>query len=328
MITTKFDPKEHGFHFDNGNFGGCSSVLCGGMAYAALDYFHCKLKIPDLRRSPATTDPVYDFIFRRQCTAHFYTWNLFRIAWSEPHPNLGTLTNGLSQRNFSELEYYLLSQGPLVMCLYDAFPTGHHVLAIGCDTSSERIELYDNNYHDKRSSITQSNGVWEHSGGGTWRGWFLDWGHYDDGAKLPPFAFHRCTKCHGLCATSRDFPGYCTAGGWHSRDETLEYALPCFVSEGERGWSLCVTCNALFYCSGGKPTGWCVRGNPHVPMPSASGEPIDFGVVALGASGQRCWHKCNSCFSLFRAGNGNGNCTVSGTHEKSTKEYVVAYRAV
>jgi len=147
--------------------------------------------------------------------------------------------------------------------MYGDVSVGHHVLAIGCDRARKSIELHDNNYielhdnnyHDKRSSITLKNGVWQHSGGGKWKGWFLDWGHYTDGARTPPLSCRYCKKCHGLYGASFGKMGQCNTGGNHSGNMVFEYFLPCFIKECERGWRLCTKCNTLFYCPSGQPTG-------------------------------------------------------------------------
>ena len=72
---TKFDPAKHGFKFSNTfktelvvkdvRFGG----LCGGMAYAALDYFNKKMKIPDQKHRPAVKTPLFNHIYDRQKTS-------------------------------------------------------------------------------------------------------------------------------------------------------------------------------------------------------------------------------------------------------------------
>jgi hypothetical protein len=327
MITTSFDPKKQGFHFDNGTFGGTFSVLCGGMSYATMDYLQCGMNIPELRKAPATGNPLHDYLYRRQCTAHYYTWHLFAVAWSSPFPLIGGVTSGLSQGSFADLEYYLTPGGPLVMCLYGGVAKGHHVLAIGCDRAKQTIDLYDNNFHDKRSTLTLQNGAWAHSGGSTWKGWFLDWGHYTDGAKMPPLACRYCSRCHGLYATSFGKVGQCNAGGSHSGNMDFEYFLPCFTNEGERGWRLCQKCNTLFYSPSGQATGWCADGGNHSPA-IGGGEALDFGIADSGDEGEKGWYRCNLCYSLFWGGNGNGNCRVGGTHEKSTKQYAVDYRTV
>ncbi|MCL6501347.1 MAG: hypothetical protein K6T86_01600 [Pirellulales bacterium] len=331
MTTTKFEVKKHGFHFDNGTFRTSvgpfpCSVLCGGMSYSALDYFKCGIRVPELTKAPAEGNPLEKYLYRRQMTAHYYTWHLFLAAWSAPIPLLG-VTSSLVQGSMKELDYYLSSEGPLVMCLFENMGTGHHVLAIGCDKAKQRIELYDNNHHDRNCNLTYKNGIWQHSLSSTkWKGWFLDWGHYTDGTRLPPLSWRFCKKCHSLVTTSFGQTGKCHAGGSHSHNLVFEYFLPCFVNEGERGWRVCSKCQALFYSPSGQATGWCADSNNHTPM-SLGKQLLEFGVDSSG-QGEKKWHMCKLCFGLFWAGSGNGTCTVGGTHERSSKQYVVAHRTV
>ncbi len=73
---TKFDPAIHGFNFSNRGFkpylgdGGSISVdfsgFCGGMTYAAGDYFYKKIPRPDQDYQPAAGTTLYNYIYSRQ----------------------------------------------------------------------------------------------------------------------------------------------------------------------------------------------------------------------------------------------------------------------
>ena len=62
MPKTTFDPKLHGFHFSNNDIKWTiglkeaplaeGKALCGGMAYAALDYFIARSTIPPVVNAP------------------------------------------------------------------------------------------------------------------------------------------------------------------------------------------------------------------------------------------------------------------------------------
>ena len=57
MPKTTFDPKLHGFHFSNSDIKWTiglteGKALCGGMAYAALDYFILRSTIPPVVNAP------------------------------------------------------------------------------------------------------------------------------------------------------------------------------------------------------------------------------------------------------------------------------------
>ena len=334
MIQTNFDPSREGFHFDNGTFKGTWSVFCGGMTYAALDYRKYKVKLPGLTKAPAEGNPLQEYLYSRQATAHFYTWHKFVPTAFVPvvpiiGPIVGAVASPLVQGSCEDLESYLSSQGPVVIGLRKD-GGGHHVLAIGCDAAKQTIDLYDNNHHDKRSQLTLKNGKWIHSNSTTqWAGWFFDWGHYSDGARFPPLGWRYCTKCHGLFTDSFERVHRCAAGGSHSANQAFEYFLPWSKTQeegdGERGWRLCGKCMCLFFSPSGQPTGYCADGQNHIPA-TKSGILLAFSVRDSGNPGEKMWFKCNLCFGLFWAGNGNGTCDVGGTHEKSNNQYAVDHR--
>ena len=73
---TKFDPAKHGFQFNNQGFrpylgdGGSISIdfsgFCGGMTYAAGDYFYKNIPTPNQDYTPAPGTELYDYIYSRQ----------------------------------------------------------------------------------------------------------------------------------------------------------------------------------------------------------------------------------------------------------------------
>jgi hypothetical protein len=91
-----FAPSRHGLGFDNAwppapavvvptpfgeiRLGAADGGLCGGMVYAALDYYHAGVPPPAVRPAPRT--PVYEFIVRRLLdswqapggVARYYEW--------------------------------------------------------------------------------------------------------------------------------------------------------------------------------------------------------------------------------------------------------------
>lgn len=83
LHATSFRPTQHGFPFDNHwdpntplvtidlgivqiPIGDASNGLCGGMVYAALDYFAAGLPVPQQRPDPAAPGtPLYDYLVKR-----------------------------------------------------------------------------------------------------------------------------------------------------------------------------------------------------------------------------------------------------------------------
>ena len=83
MPKTTFDPKLHGFHFSNSDIKWTiglheaplaeGKALCGGMAYAALDYFIARSTIPPVVNAPVEGTPLHKYIYDRQTAAHVNT---------------------------------------------------------------------------------------------------------------------------------------------------------------------------------------------------------------------------------------------------------------
>jgi hypothetical protein len=81
-VVTSFDPFSQGFHFIN-TFSGEDFIrwggLCGGMVYAALDYFTHGMPIPQQSYTPANATPLQSYIYARQ---QHSMWNV-NSKWSE-----------------------------------------------------------------------------------------------------------------------------------------------------------------------------------------------------------------------------------------------------
>ncbi len=99
MPTTAFDPAVHGFQFDNdfvntlAKLPGDSTLRtngrCGGMAYAALDYFHLGRAAPTYtprapNKVPPDRHPLARYLYTRQLdsfrndsAARFLAWTIF-----------------------------------------------------------------------------------------------------------------------------------------------------------------------------------------------------------------------------------------------------------
>jgi len=240
VLNANFDPGKSGFHFHNGTFkthvgpAPCS-ILCGGMAYAALDYAYTGILAPESKSAPAEGNPLETYLYRRQINAHYYTWHKFLGAW----------TAGVEQSDYSKLQSWIARKTPVVVCLFDVIGQGHHVVAIGCDPSKRMIELYDSNCPDMRPTLTEKNGRWHHSRSNReWKGWFIDWGYSTEKTRQPPVAWRFCGSCNGLHTTRFGQTGNCPAGGKHSVNEKFEYFLQWKMEEGQRRWYVCKKCQA------------------------------------------------------------------------------------
>ncbi len=322
MATSQFDPIKDALPYKNGKFKfkvgpATVSVLCGGISYTALDYFETGIRPPQSPGIPVDGNPMEEYLYRRQETAHFYTWHRFANAWTFEIE---------SQDDINELDQYLSSR-PVIICLFGGFGHGHHVVATACDVGRGEITLYDSNHPGLRSFITQTeDGKWLHSNSGEkWRGWFMDWGHYNDGTRMPPLAFKYCRKCHNLHTPSLGSSGSCVGGG-HQDNPTLEYFLPWQPGKGQPGWKVCGNCLGL-YREDGSTTPVCPGGGVHFPQ-SLSNCWQDLSIATDGA-GETGWTRCANCTSLCWNNNGDlGSCAGGGMHSSGGERYVLDARTV
>ena len=186
-VMTRFNPQVHGFKFVNRftvpvellgfNFGNFSG-LCGGMAYAALDYFRAGITIPQQNYMPARGMPLYDYLLNRQQTS--VKSNLDK--WGEYGFNPGGARNReffnwglqLGSGRLGELQSRIDRGEPVPLGLQDcgndcACPSGkcpgnHQVLAIGYEMGRYKGDLganiedlsifvYDPNYPNRTMTL-------------------------------------------------------------------------------------------------------------------------------------------------------------------------------
>lgn len=170
-----FRPSQHGFGFVN-SFQGSplppslrpmqallgSSVpsrfgLCGGMSYAAADYFIAGTPIPPDTAPPGEADPLYTSIYRRQVDSYGGIALPARVAQCMSTPDAGP--QGLQAMSARELPAILarLDAGELVpLCLIFVAADGksrpwdnHQVLAYAHASDRDApviLRIYDPNY--------------------------------------------------------------------------------------------------------------------------------------------------------------------------------------
>jgi hypothetical protein len=142
-VLTAFTPALHGFRFENtfANNAGVevrTSGLCGGMVYAALDYFHAHRPIPTQDYRPSTGTLLQNYVYGRQVTSIGLNLTQFaRMAANAAVDPRGAFLWGLSRGGGLGAARYELDRGrPVPLCLR-ALPGGisadHQVLAIGYD---------------------------------------------------------------------------------------------------------------------------------------------------------------------------------------------------
>ena len=195
-----FDPVRNGFHFGNDfetnlvadwRFGG----LCGGMVYAAMDYFRAGIPVPVDTHQPAAGSALFQFIYGRQVQS--VVPNLDK--WGELTFNPGGLLNdsffrwGLDRSDggrLGELRRALGTGWPVPLGLFRWGNGGvgphHQVLAVavqgagpGDRDAAVRINVYDPSYPGVTRSLLPDLAakLWFLEGDGRDRrygSWFVD----------------------------------------------------------------------------------------------------------------------------------------------------------
>lgn len=204
---TTFDPAVHGFRFANTfannfipEFDWRTDGLCGGMVFAALDYFnHPEIPFPTQDWEPADGTPLRTYLYHRQ-TNSIVDHN--HVNWSEFGLNpFGTRNQefyqwGLEGR-LDQLRAEIDAGRPVPLGLKgcnEACADDHQVLAIGYDvgnyngdpTSSTaqqvRIFVYDPNFPGRTMTLQPfvAAATWryleaDHDGvRRRWRAWFIE----------------------------------------------------------------------------------------------------------------------------------------------------------
>ena len=210
-MRTAFNPREHGFKFSNGFVNHVVTIpglgidlttrgRCGGMAAAALDYWHNGLGLPEDSSLPVDGSLLGDYIYARLLNTMVDNGETFFHFMRTPdHP---TWFNGIGvaratrEEEFPKIRAALESGQPCLLDLSQARSIGelgndHQIVAYGYESDERYTYLltYDNNYPDRevRLRFTTDYDPDERevvaSTGEVWRGFFL--GAYAPTA--PPF---------------------------------------------------------------------------------------------------------------------------------------------
>jgi len=212
MPTTTFNPAVHGFRFDNrfvnvivslpGKGTVRTSGRCGGMAYAALDYYARDRPAPTFlptppARVPPDGHPLADYLLTRQIESfrnpsalRFISWTLF------PDDGL-PFAKGVRKWTADEVTQLKKSidrGDPVVVgligarSLSDVGRRNHQAVAFGYQLvpGGVDVQIYDPNTHGTTSLLRWRKGESEvHASNRPtrpWRGFFVH--GYD--AKVPP----------------------------------------------------------------------------------------------------------------------------------------------
>lgn len=165
-----FRPSVNGFHFRNGfqgqvvGTGESAYGLCGGMSFAAADYFLAGRPIPTDVRAPADGSPLFKYIYARQAASFgaLGAMGLKYVEWMRLPDDAPAGEASTHARTLAELPHITakLSRGePVVLGLVlTSVAQGgkawdnHQVLALSAAEPSPGrtdIRIYDSNFPDR-----------------------------------------------------------------------------------------------------------------------------------------------------------------------------------
>jgi hypothetical protein len=296
-------------------------ALCGGMVYAALDYFQSKAAVPATTKAPAENTVLNAYIFNRQNEAHVNTALRFGSSWM---PVIGPFVAANAATEYQKLKPFLQRGAPLPICLVGQ-DKGHHLLAIGCDPARICIQAYDPNYPDTTVTIEQvAGGSLRNSGDKLlWPAFFVD--DLYRFRRPPQLAgidmlgnWRCCIKCRSLFWSRGPGSGVCPSGRTHLWTHGTEYVLDIGPASGDLDWRWCRKCQGLFLAL---LPGTCPAGGSH---DGTSSRRFALQRHAAGVVGQRHWRRCMKCEGLVFAGAGvAGACAGGGIHDCHHTEYVL-----
>jgi hypothetical protein len=258
MPKTAFNSVQHGFKFPNSFANSVVNIpelkidfktfgRCGGMAFAALDYWYNRFPMPQDSSLPVDGTPLSTYISKRLDVSLIL--NGPRNAAVAVAPDLPDLINKGVAKAMREEEFPALKQlidggkpWPIALVrarnlgeLTGGANIGHQVVAYGYEVGSpdSKVLIYDNNHPDQEHTLTFST-VYDpsklevrHSNGETWRCFFVE----SYASTLPFFLetqpdWRWCHKCQGLFFSGgKSSAGTCPSGGQHDKTVSGNYTL-------------------------------------------------------------------------------------------------------
>jgi hypothetical protein len=338
MPMTNFDPVKHGLHFSNNNitwsFAGISGkAMCGGMAYASLDFYYNGLAVPMVGAPPAENTPLHGYLYHRQINAHGFAAPELVSKSFFTNSTGGQFSWGMKLADdFGRVKRWIDAGKPVPVVLMardnPVSDASHWVVVIGYETAYNgnyggeccaKLYLYDNNYPDEVCELHPNVGaeIYDHSRDAKkFRTYFPD---NNFQTQVPPAEIRDmgvqhewdfCKVCSGLFY-SQSGGVRCGGGGTHQGwgsnyrlpGETLKFCQP--------DWRYCHKCSGLFYSKSGGRT--CPAGGSHDDRLS---KPYSVYLGREGYQGQSGWRYCSRCSGMIHTSGGQ-RCPAGYTHDFS-----------
>lgn len=331
-----FLPSTSGFHFSNATFssvpllnidvlghkipiGDASKGLCGGMAFAARDYFEANISIP-----PDTTAPssgvLFDYLVRRL----FDSFNLFLppppapiplLKFFDPLPPFGPgpatyawlMNPDLPDHETVASNVGVAPHGRAWIMIKEVWPKIQ--ADIDCGRLSP-VALVTVKTHDLLQ-MGQNHQV-------------LAYGYCLDGTDLA-IKIYDPSHTHDDAVTlslSIENAQHTTPVAYSDGRDVWCFFQPVHIPmfppcgvESQSDWRWCHKCQGLFYAGGQSVAGSCPVGGQHEKMVSGN---YTLAHDSAAAVGQSDWRWCHKCHGLFFSGGQEhrGSCPAAGQHEK------------
>jgi len=198
MPKTSFVPSSHGFRFLNAFQDKALGVIpmygaCGGMSYAALDYFLAGRAIPPYATTPSNSSVLGRYIWDRHWDSTVRSWHASKHAELSACLDDQALARQTRHREWERLRAAIDRGTTVVLGLFgwgSVSSRNHQVVAYGYDDRPQTIYVYDNRVGPDEirlvndgcspywwpSSIGPSSSYC--TGDGRWRGWFVESGYW------------------------------------------------------------------------------------------------------------------------------------------------------
>jgi hypothetical protein len=176
MPKLAFQPKRHGYHFDNdftnrvlpGVVSGVQTGgLCGGMSMSALDYWRSGTPVPTHGLGELPADPVSGnahlptegsrlrtYIFDRQMNSLLTSLMFSRWVVSPKH-GPESFHDWAMNSEFEIIRRQIMLGRPALLGLWsmEGPTSGHQVLCYGFELNPKKLYIYDPNRHDQECEL-------------------------------------------------------------------------------------------------------------------------------------------------------------------------------